>query len=181
MNSRQTLMWSFLIAALFASQHSVGDSLRDANELLEVAHAGRQFENLAEQQAHSIVATYSSILEMALEVSLPSDLQSEIVTCYSETYRWENFSTGITQLLAQELSSEQLTLLINFYNSQGLPPSDIELFKDTIAMADHIAQLSGEFIYNNSSGCVERDARLIHEFLRTHPGVVDIEQFEFAW
>ena len=181
MISKQIITHSMLSCALLLAQAGFGDSLRDANELLEAARTESQFETLAEQQARSIVATYANILEMALEVSLPEELQSEIVNCYSETYRWENFSTGITELLAQELSSEQLTLLINFYRSQGLPPGDIELFKDTIAMADHIAQLSGEFIYNNSSGCVERDAQLIHEFLRAHPGVVDIEQFDFAW
>ena len=147
MNSLPTITRSLLACLLLSAQCGYGDSLREASELLAVTHTESQFDSLAEQQARSIVATYASILDRALEVSLPPELQSEIVACYSE----------------------------------ALPPGDIELFKDTIAMADHIAQLSGEFIYNNSSGCVERDAQLIHEFLRAHPGVVDIEQFDFAW
>ena len=72
---------------------------------------------------------------------------------------------GIAEIFAANLSEKELRLLIDFYSSRGLPPMDIETFKNTIAKANQIEQSSIEYIFNNSDSCVERDARLINNFL----------------
>ena len=58
-----------------------------------------------------------------------------------------------------------MRLLIDFYQDRGLPPMEIQAFKDIIKKADNIEQLSAEYIYTNSDSCVEKDVELIIAYL----------------
>lgn len=146
---------------LVVYQASQADAVRDANRLLRVTQLGRLFESIAQQQTRDIIRTYSSIVSMSAQLTLPQQIKQNIAACYAEVYAWENFELGIAQILADNLSQKQIRLLIDFYQNRGLPPMEIQTFKDTIAKADRIRQISTEYILNNSSSCVDRDAELI--------------------
>ncbi len=178
---RLPLLCAALGCVLGLPWKSVAGSLDGANELLQVTRTGEQFENLAAQQAQHIIDMYVSIVEMAVAVQLPATLQNQIADCYARVYRWEKYADGIADILARELTQEQLMLLTDFYNNEGLPPDDIDLFKHTIGLAQHITTLSSEYIFNNSSGCVENDAQLIQQYLRGHPELDAVEAIEFPW
>ncbi len=126
---------------------------------------GRQFESMALQQTRDIIRTYSSIVSMSVEISLPQQIKNNIASCYAEVYAWENFQPGIAQILADNLSQKEMRLLIDFYRNLGLPPMEIQNFKGAIAKADQIQLMSSEYIYAHSDSCVERDAELIHSYL----------------
>jgi len=146
---------------LVVFQTTQADAVRDANQLLRVTELGRLFDSIAQQQTRDIIRTYSSIVSMSAEITLPQQVKQNIAACYAEAYAWENFEPGIAQILADNLSQKQIRLLIDFYQSRGLPPMEIQTFKDTIAKAALIRQISTEYIFDNSSSCVDRDAELI--------------------
>ena len=138
---------------------------------------GSQFESMALRQTRDIIRTYSSIVSMSVEVSLPQQIKNNIASCYAEVYAWENFKPGIAQILADNLSQKELHLLIDFYRNLGLPPMEIQSFKGAIAKADQIQLMSSEYIYAHSDRCVERDAELIHSYLANRYLTID-EKFQ---
>jgi hypothetical protein len=79
------------------------------------------------------------------------------------------------QIIAEHLSPQQIQLLIDFYRNRGLPPSQIDTFKATIAKAELIEAISADYIFSNSPGCVQRDAQLINSFLDSQnlPSLLD--------
>ncbi len=141
------------------------DGLRDAMRLLHVTNTASRFESAALSQTRDIIRTYASIVSMSQEVHLPQRIRDSIAACYAEVYDWERFSTGIARILAENLSQKELRLLTDFYSDRGLPPWEIDTFKHIISKADRIARVSADFIYANSTSCVDRDAVLIHEYL----------------
>jgi len=141
------------------------DSLYDASRLLQITRVGDRFEATARAQARDIVRTYSIIVSSEVKIDLPVELTQRIEQCYLRVYAWKNFSSGIAKVLADNLSPRELELLIGFYSDQGLPPGDIDTFKNTITKAESIQLESVEFIFRNSASCVDQDALLIHTFL----------------
>ena len=166
-NNTLTIAAAFALLVSFAAQSASADAVADASRLLRVTSLGKKFESVAQQQTRDIIRTYSSIVSMSAAVSLPTPLKQTIAECYAEAYAWENFEPGIVQILAENLSQKEIRLLIDFYRDLGLPPMEIQTFKDTIAKADQIVQISSEYILSNSVGCVDRDTALILNYLAT--------------
>ena len=157
---------AFLIACLIWRPAVAEDgSIDEANRLLRVTGTGELFESASRQQARDIIRTYSLIVASSADRSLPKHVRDAITECYSRNYAWENFADGIARILADHLSERELTLLIGIYQNRGLPPMEIETFRQTVRKGDAIAAASAEYIYRNSTGCVGRDARLIKRFL----------------
>lgn len=158
-----------LLCLLLVASTAKADALRDAKRLLRVTNISRQFESVVLQQTRDIVRSYSSIVSTMAKVSLPQRITRSIASCYIEMYTWEKFESGIAGILAGNLSQKELRLLIDFYSNRSLPPMEIQAFKDIIANAQQIQQLSADFIFENSSNCVERDAELIFTYLDSLP------------
>jgi hypothetical protein len=164
-NNMPAIAAAFALLVSFAAQSASADAVVDASRLLRVTSLGQQFESVAQRQTREILRTYSSIVSMTLDVSLPPLLKQTIAECYAEVYAWENFESGIALILAENLSQKEIRLLIDFYRDLGLPPMEIQTFKGTIAKADQIMQMSSEYILSNSVGCVDRDTKLILNYL----------------
>ena len=145
------------------------ESLDEANRLLRVTSTGELFESASREQAREIIRTYSLIVASSADRTLPRHVRDAIAECYSRNYAWENFSEGIARILANHLSEKELRLLIGIYQNRGLPPMEIETFRQTVRKGDAIAAASAEYIYDNSTGCVDNDARLIKRFLAEPP------------
>ena len=144
-------------------------SVKEANRLLRVTGAGDMFDSAAREQAREIIRTYSLIVSSSSDRSLPRRVRDAIAHCYSHNYAWENFADGIARILTDHLSDREIRLLIGIYQNRGLPPMDIEIFRQTVRKGDAIAAASAEYIYRNSTGCAGRDARLIKRFLSVSP------------
>ena len=155
----------FCVCLCFVSTITHADTIRDANRLLRVTNLGNQFDLMALDQTRKIIRTYSSIVNMSVALDLPQTIKTLIAACYEEVYAWDQFEPGIVQILAQNLSQKELRLLIDFYSNRGLPPMEIDTFKNTVSKANKIERISLEYIFENSDSCVERDAQLIEEFL----------------
>ena len=155
-----------LIASFcFASSSASADAIRDANRLLRVTDLGSRFESMALNQSRMIIRTYASIVNMNASVSLPQSVKKSIAECYAEAYAWEQFEPGIAKIFADNLTRNEIALLIDFYNDLGHPPSEIVNFKNTLTKAEQIEFNSIEYIFNNSKGCLERDAEIINNYL----------------
>ncbi len=135
--------------------------LQAAGQLLRAAQVGDLFETRARQQAQQIIHNYSVIIQRNTDYRLPVVLERRIEACYRDTYQWKFFEPGITRIVADAFSREELELLIDFHNNLGLPPNKIALFRNTIGKADWVHEQSVDFIFNNSNGCVDQDAELI--------------------
>ncbi len=156
-----------LCCALFSTQQALADSLTAAHRLLRVADVKHHFETRTAEQTRAIIRTYASIVSMSVSVDLPDALLQKIRNCYAQVYAWENFEEGLAQILAENLSEKELQLLTDFYNNLGLPPFDIQNFKQTIAKAGHIQEVSLDYMWANSASCVEQDAELILDYVAT--------------
>jgi len=144
----------------------------DARRLLEASNLAHHYRVMTERQTRAIIRSYEVIISRRAEASLPARLRRDIAACYARVYNWEIFQPGLTELIASKLSSHQMRLLTDFYNSRGLPPAEIDNFKTVIAMAGEIEAAAANFMFNHSEGCVERDARLILAFLRDDLGML---------
>lgn len=159
------IQWLGLVLISCSLTAHAADTLDNANRLLKITRVGDRFEAAIRVQARDIVRTYSIIVASQVDVDLPIELTQRIEQCYTQVYAWRNFSSGIAKVLADNLSPRELEILIGFYSDQGLPPTEIENFKNTITKAELIQLESVEFIFQNSASCVDRDAVLIHSFL----------------
>ena len=157
------LICVFSLASLPAN--GAEESIDEANRLLRVTGTGELFESTSREQAREIIRTYSLIVASSADLSLPRRVRDAIAECYSRNYAWENFAEGIARILASHLSEKELRLLIGVYQNRGVPPMEIETFRQTVRKSDAIAAASAEYIFNNSTGCVDQDARLIKRFL----------------
>lgn len=102
---------------------------------------------------------------METGVELPNPIRAAIADCYAREYAWHKFERGFAAILSQHLSAVQIDLLIGFYRNQGIPPNQIQHFKDAIASASAIAASSADLIFTTSPGCVKQDAQLISRYL----------------
>ncbi len=141
------------------------NSFRYAKRLLEVSGTPEQFESTAQQQTSAIIRTYLSIVNMSVDVRLPRHITNSISNCYQQAYAWSNFEDGIADILAQQLSDKEMLLLIDFYRNLGLPPMEIDTFKATLAKVPAIQEISANYIFSQSEGCVEQDASTIKDYL----------------
>ena len=139
--------------------------MRDANRLLRVSNVASQFESMTLLQTRNIIRTYSSIVATSADVELPQWIKREIAACYERAFAWEKFEDGITQILLDNFSKDEMSLLTDFYRSEGLPPTEIPNFKAAIAKGEMIEQLTADYIFANSDGCAEHDIDLILGFL----------------
>lgn len=144
------------------------EQLNAAQRLLRVAKIGDRFEIRAQQQARAIIYNYSVIIHRNTDYRLPILVERRIAECYQNAYQWEYFAEGIAHIVADNFSSEELDLLIDFHNNLGLPPNKIEQFRRTIDKAGAISQQSIDYIFANSVGCVDRDAELIIQHLQSN-------------
>jgi hypothetical protein len=139
--------------------------IRDADRLLRVSNVASQFESMTLLQTRNIIRTYTSIVAMSADVELPQWIKMEIAACYEQRFAWEKFEDGIAQILLDNFSNHEMTLLTDFYRSEGLPPTEIPNFKAAIAKGEMIAQLTADYIFANSDGCAKHDIDLILGFL----------------
>lgn len=153
-----------ILAAPLAHAES-SNSIRFAKRLLKVSGTPEQFESKAEQQTRAIIRTYLSIVNMSVDVRLPAHITSRIADCYRVAYAWENFEDGIAEIVSQEMNDNEMLLLIDFYQDLGLPPSEIDTFKATLAKVPEIQEFSANFIFSESVGCVQQDAKIINQYL----------------
>lgn len=102
---------------------------------------------------------------MEAGVELPNPIRAAIADCYAREYAWHKFERGFAVILSQHLSAVQIDLLIGFYRNQGIPPNQIQRFKNAIASAGAIASNSADLIYTTSPGCVQQDSQLIRRYL----------------
>ena len=102
-------------------------------------------------------------METGLE--LPNLIRAAIANCYAREYAWHKFERGFAVILSQHLSAVQIDLLIGFYRNQGIPPNQIQRFKNAIASASAIAANSAELIYTTSPGCVQQDVAINQQYL----------------
>ncbi len=142
------------------------DPVRDAERLLRVADAQAKFEYRAQRQAQRIIHNYIVIVSRNTDYRLPVPVRQQIAACYSQAYRWENFAAGIARILADNLSGEELEVLIDFHRNLGLPPNKIQVFKDTVAKVGLIHEQSADYIFSSSPGCVDQDVEVILRHLR---------------
>jgi len=159
------LSFTFIGVMLTLSNSVSADAQREAGRLLRATNLGNKFQSVAQEQARIIIRTYTSIVSTSVEINLPIYLTQNIAACYSRSYSWNNFEAGIVNILADQLTEKEMRLLIDFYQDRGLPPMEIQAFKDIIKKADNIEQLSAEYIYTNSDSCVEKDVELIIAYL----------------
>ncbi|PCH59796.1 MAG: hypothetical protein COC19_06695 [SAR86 cluster bacterium] len=166
---KQALLLSLLLLCAIFGRATLADALSDANKLLRTAEIDRQMSITIELQIQNILNTYTSIIRTSASttapIDLPAELKQDISLCYKRVYAWENFEAGLAQILADNLSRQEMRLLINFYNAKAVVPSQIPQFKNTIAKAAFIQQLSADYIFTHSNSCVENDARLILNYL----------------
>lgn len=165
-------LYCFLIACI-SGQQSLADSLDAAHRLMRSANVQYHYEARTAQQTRAIIRTYSSIVSMSAAVDLPAELKQQIGLCYEDVYAWKNFEEGLAQILAENLTEKELHLLTDFYDDLGLPPFEIQNFKDTIAKADHIQTVSLNYMWSHSESCVEHDAALILDYVATQMNVTD--------
>lgn len=151
------------------------DAIDDAERLLRVSKIEGHYESMAQRQVRDIIRTYSSIVAMTVDVDLPREVTSTIARCYQEVYAWENFESGIAQILTQELSQKEILLLIDFYQDLGLPPREIDTFKDTVAKAPLLEQISADYIFSHSGNCVEHSSATIQQYLASLTNAMDTE------
>lgn len=151
------------------------DAIDDAERLLRVSKIEGHYESMAQRQVRDIIRTYSSIVAMTVDVDLPREVTSTIARCYQEVYAWENFESGIAQILTQELSQKEILLLIDFYQDLGLPPREIDTFKDTVAKAPLLEQISADYIFSHSGNCVEHSSATIQQYLASLANTMDTE------
>ena len=148
------------------AQHGFADTLAAAERLLRVSETERHFQFAAHKQTSDLLRVYSSIVATSADVELPAHITREIEYCYRNAYAWDNFSSGIAEILTQHFSSKELQLLTDFYRNQGLSPLDIESFKQAIAKAPDIEQQTAVMMFNSSHGCVEQASSLINNYIK---------------
>jgi len=164
----------FLSGCIATSPAAAGDeSIEEANRLLEVTGTGEMFDSAARDQARQIIRAYSLIVASSADRALPPHVREAIAECYRHNYAWENFAAGIARMLTDHLSDKEIRLLIGIHENRGLPPMDIETFRQTVRKGDAIAAAGTDYIYRNSTGCAGRDARLIKRFLDGDFSVAD--------
>ena len=154
-----------LLSFLFLASTVGAAEIRDANRLLRASNVASQFESMTLLQTRNIIRTYSSIVAMSADVELPQWIKKEIAACYEQAFAWEKFEDGIAQILLDNFSKAEMSLLTDFYRSEGLPPTEIPNFKAAIAKGEMIQQLTADYIFANSEGCAEQDIELILSFL----------------
>lgn len=154
-----------LLGFLLLASTAGAAEIRDANRLLRASNVASHFESMTLLQTRNIIRTYSSIVAMSADVELPQWIKQDIAACYEQTFAWEIFEDGIAQILSDNFSADEISLLTDFYRSEGLSPTEIENFKAAIAKGEMIQQLTADYISANSDGCVEHDINLILGFL----------------
>ncbi|PCI75378.1 MAG: hypothetical protein COB20_13010 [SAR86 cluster bacterium] len=154
-----------LLSFLFLASTVGAAEIRDANRLLRVSNVASQFESMTLLQTRNIIRTYSSIVAMSADLELPQWIKIEIAHCYERAFAWEKFEEGIAEIFLENFSKAEMNLLTNFYQSEGLSPTEIANFKAAIAKGVRIQQLTADYIFANSEGCAEHDIDLILSFL----------------
>lgn len=165
MLKKTSLVCACLYCVALGGQQSSADAFKAAQRLLQVADVQRHFETRTAQQVRAIIRSYASIVAMSVSIELPPELTRQISNCYMEVYAWENFEEGLARILAENLTEKELQLLTDFYDNLGLPPTQIQSFKETIAKAERIQEVSLEYMLSNSASCVEQDAALILDYV----------------
>lgn len=97
------------------------DNQADARRLLRISAVAQGFAEAARQQTETIISTYASIVAESTDTELPDSLKAQIAQCYEETFAWERFEPGIVAIFADNLSQEELTLLIDFFSDRSVP------------------------------------------------------------
>ena len=154
-----------LLSFLAVSTSVNAAEIRDANRLLRASNVAKQFDAMTLLQTRKIIRTYTSIVAMSADVELPQWIKQEIAACYKRSFVWDKFEKGIAQIFLENFSGEEIELLTDFYQSEGLPPTEIANFKIAIAKGEMIQQLSADYISANSDGCAQHDTDLILGFL----------------
>lgn len=124
-----------------------------------------RFEATSAQQTRAIIHSYASIVATSADLTLPQRIKTEIASCYAKAYAWDQFERGIAQILTEVFSTKELSLLVDFYSSRSVPPSEFQDFRAAMRKSEEIQSLSADYIYANASGCVEQDAELILSFV----------------
>ncbi len=156
-----------MVVCLSPYQSVLADNLSDAHRLLRITDMGEKFKHTTQSQTADIVRTYSSIVVMTTDVTLPESIKRQIANCYYQTYTWEKFEPGIARIFADTLSQTELRILIDFFSDRSIPPAYIELFKNLRDKSGTIERLSIDYIVDHSEGCDKQNVSLILAFLAT--------------
>ena len=164
-HSRILLLVSTLILAGLAGPPVLADKLDDARKLLKTTEIDEKFNLAAQSQTGDIIRTYASIVAMTTNVELTDSIKQQIISCYEQTYTWENFESGFVRIFAETFSELELNLLIDFFSDKSVSPTNIAQFKNLRDKAEIIEQETIEFMFTNSIGCDSRNVELIQAFV----------------
>ena len=160
------LLFSLLGLSLWsAASGADSGQLQQAELLLKITSTGEHFNRQAAFQADAIVRTYASIVNTSTGIHLPILLQRRIADCFRTVYDWENFAPGIAEIVAQQLSGEELDLLVDFYRDRSVPPPQISAFRAGMEKAPAITELATDYIFRTASDCQQSSVRLIRRYV----------------
>lgn len=158
-----------LISASLAPNQAVADASRDAAKLIKLTNISVQFELARQQQTRKIIRTYASIVSSESGYELPAAVKEAISLCYEQNYDWSNFEDGIVDILLENFSEKELGLLLDFYQNRGLPPTEIDAFRDIVAKGELIQTLGAQHIFAMTNGCVGQGTEAVLKYLREQP------------
>ncbi|HAG72960.1 MAG TPA: hypothetical protein DCL66_12225 [Gammaproteobacteria bacterium] len=152
-----------------APNPAMADAGRDATKLIELTNISEQFELVRQQQTRTVIRTYASIVSTEHGLELPAAVKEAISLCYEQSYDWANFEDGIVDILLENFTEKEMQLLLDFYRNRGLPPSQIDAFRDIVAKGELIQRLGAEHIFTVTDGCVDLGTEAVLTYLREEP------------
>ncbi|MEX0901476.1 MAG: hypothetical protein WDZ76_01910 [Pseudohongiellaceae bacterium] len=153
---------------------AAADELGHARRLLQVTSAETYYTATVQRQTIELVRIYQGVVIQLADRSLSAEVSEAITECYLAEYRWTRYAEDFAAILAANLNTREMSLLIDFYSAKAIPPREIDTFKDTIAKAPRIEQQTIALIEATTEGCLQRSTQLIMTYVRrTEPDTVD--------
>jgi hypothetical protein len=155
-----------LLSLSVAPNRVLADANSDAAKLIELTNISEQFELARQQQTREVIRTYASIVSHESGRELPAAVKEEIALCYEQEYDWSNFEDGIINIVLENFSEKELGILLDFYRNRGLPPTEIDAFKNIVAKGELIQKLGAEYIFTTTRGCVTQGTEAVLKYLK---------------
>jgi len=158
---------SLVLISLGAAPNRVlADASSDAAKLIELTNISEQFERARQQQTRKVIRTYASLVFRESGRELPAAVKQAIARCYEQQYDWSNFEDGIIEILLENFSEKELGILLDFFRNRGIPPTEIDAFKNIVAKGELIQKLGAEYIFTMTNGCVTQGSEAVLKYLR---------------
>jgi hypothetical protein len=155
-----------LISLGVAPNRVLADASSDAAKLIELTNISEQFERARQKQTRKVIRTYASLVSHESGRELPAAIKKEIARCYEQQYDWSNFEDGIIEILLENFSEKELGILLDFYRNRGVPPTEIDAFKNIVTKGELIQKLGAEYIFTMTNGCVTQGTEAVLKYLR---------------